>query len=65
MKISIQKIDTFGQGIDAYRIVPEKSEDVHADRAESKRPVEITANATRLGQQLRKQLLNERQPLQG
>ena len=54
MKIRIEKIKTFGRGIEAFRIVPEKKQKTAVDKIKPEQlPVEITANAARLGERLR------------
>ncbi len=59
MKVSIEKIETFGQGVKAYRIVPQAP----SGRTEPERPIQRTDSAKRLGEQLREQLQRAQQGL--
>jgi hypothetical protein len=60
VNISIEKIFTFGSGVQAYRIVQNDNQPVDAtDHKDAERPIHRTDDAKRLGDQLREQFKSE------
>jgi len=55
MKISFDKIETFGAGVTAYRIVPEREAEPAPTPEKPSHPIPRTDNARRLGDKLREQ----------
>ena len=54
---SLEKIETFGQGVEAYRIVGENEATAPSNGPEAEYVIPRTENAKRLGDQLREQFV--------